>query len=303
MKWSGLVVLTVLITGLASGDDKRPADRAPATPPVLRSDRAEDSVIVTLPGGPVSEKPAKTEEASAPEAKAPAAPATDNAAAAAATTAAPASPDGGPAVAAVVSGWGTAKVPATAADPPAAANSATPPALTEAAAPPAEPPATDTTAAPPADAPAAPDPPAPAPTPAIPAKPAIPLDFQADAGVYCQKRIGQWHEAEALALLGDATGRRASLDENNLENGQILSFSDPTGRYRQLELDFDKEHGQLRTVFVYPKNLSWNDCRHLFGGKVNASLANKGRRFYSYVDKRLDVLVDPSGKVISLGLY
>lgn len=303
MKWSGLVVLTVLITGLASGDDKRPADRAPATPPVLRSDRAEDSVIVTLPGGPVSEKPAKTEEASAPEAKAPAAPATDNAAAAAATTAAPASPRwwacGGGGGLRLGHGEGSCN----GGRPSGGSQLRDSPALTEAAAPPAEPPATDTTAAPPADAPAAPDPPAPAPTPAIPAKPAIPLDFQADAGVYCQKRIGQWHEAEALALLGDATGRRASLDENNLENGQILSFSDPTGRYRQLELDFDKEHGQLRTVFVYPKNLSWNDCRHLFGGKVNASLANKGRRFYSYVDKRLDVLVDPSGKVISLGLY
>ena len=29
----------------------------------------------------------------------------------------------------------------------------------------------------------------------------------------------------------------------------------------------------------------------------------KGRKFYSYVNRRLDVLVDPAGKVISLGLY
>ena len=29
----------------------------------------------------------------------------------------------------------------------------------------------------------------------------------------------------------------------------------------------------------------------------------QGRKFYSYTNRRLDVLVDPDGKVISLGLY
>ena len=121
--------------------------------------------------------------------------------------------------------------------------------------------------------------------------------------MFCQKRIGQWHEAEARALLGEPTGRRPSLDENSVENGQIVTFADPTGKYRQLELDFDSQYGRLRTVFLYPHNLTWIECRRLWGGKVSATLANKGRRFYSYVDKKLDVLVDPAGKVISLGLY
>ncbi len=121
--------------------------------------------------------------------------------------------------------------------------------------------------------------------------------------MFCQRFIGLWQESDARALLGEPTGHRPSLDENSVENGQILAFSDPTGRYRQLELDFDRENGRLRTVFVYPLNLTWNECRHLWGGKVSATLANKGRRFYSYMDKKLDVLVDPSGKVISLGLY
>ena len=34
-----------------------------------------------------------------------------------------------------------------------------------------------------------------------------------------------------------------------------------------------------------------------------ALLANDGRTFYSYMNRHLDVLVDPSGKVVSLGLY
>jgi hypothetical protein len=145
--------------------------------------------------------------------------------------------------------------------------------------------------------------------PAVPATgPAVhpaflPQDLQADPGIYCQKHIGLWREAEARALFGEPTGRRPSLDEKNVENGQVLSFADPTGHFRQLELDFDNQGGRLRTVFLYPANLTWTDCRRLWGGKVNASLANKGRKFYSYVDKKLDVLVDPSGKVISLGLY
>ncbi len=121
--------------------------------------------------------------------------------------------------------------------------------------------------------------------------------------MFCQKKIGQWGEAEARAILGEPTGRRASLDENRVENGQILAFADPSDRYRQLELDFDRVNGRLRTVFVYPRNMTWTDCRRAWGGKVSATLANKGRRFYSYMDKKLDVLVDVTGKVISLGLY
>jgi hypothetical protein len=34
-----------------------------------------------------------------------------------------------------------------------------------------------------------------------------------------------------------------------------------------------------------------------------ATNARKGRSFYSYPERRVDVLVEPSGKVVSLGLY
>jgi hypothetical protein len=49
--------------------------------------------------------------------------------------------------------------------------------------------------------------------------------------------------------------------------------------------------------------MTWQDCRRQWGGEVSATEAAKGRKFYSYVDRRLDVLVDSAGKVISLGLY
>lgn len=134
-------------------------------------------------------------------------------------------------------------------------------------------------------------------------KPFYPPDFERDSAMYCQKLIGEWTLEDAGMLLGDAQGSRPAFDDNQKENGVIYAFTDPTGRYRQLELDFDGATGTLRTVFGYPKNLTWQECRRQWQGNVTAAQADKGRKFYSYLNRRLDVLVDPSGKVISLGLY
>lgn len=134
-------------------------------------------------------------------------------------------------------------------------------------------------------------------------KPFYPPDFERDSALYCQKLIGQWSLEDAGMLLGDAQGARPAFDDNQKENGAIYAFSDPTGHYRQIELDFDGETGALRTVFGYPWNLTWQECRRQWQGNVTAAQADKGRKFYSYLNRRLDVLVDPSGKVISLGLY
>ena len=43
--------------------------------------------------------------------------------------------------------------------------------------------------------------------------------------------------------------------------------------------------------------------RSLWNGPVSAADAARGRKFYSYTNRRLDVLVDPTGNVISLGWY
>jgi hypothetical protein len=134
-------------------------------------------------------------------------------------------------------------------------------------------------------------------------RPIYPEDFEKDSGLFCQKQIGQWKEAEALALLGSPSGDRPAYDDNSSVNGRILAFSDPTSHYKQLELDFDGQTGALRTVFVYPWKMTWQDCRRLWGANVSAAEANKGRKFYSYLNRRLDVLVDAAGKVISIGLY
>lgn len=133
--------------------------------------------------------------------------------------------------------------------------------------------------------------------------PIFPAEFERDSGLFCQKLIGAWADSDAYNLFGDPLRTRDAYDDDHNTDGRILAYSDPTGRYREIELDFAKDTGLLRTVFVYPWKLSWAECRRNWGGKVQSSGANKGRTFYSYVDRRLDVLVDASGNVISLGLY
>jgi hypothetical protein len=160
-----------------------------------------------------------------------------------------------------------------------------------------------------------PEPPKPAPAPApkpappagnaphISAKASFPPSFEQNSAIFCQSMIGQWTTDDARFLLGEPRRERPAYGENRSVNGHIYAFPDPTGRYRELELDFESGTGLLRTVFVYPQNMTWQDCRKQWGGGVSATDADKGRKFYSYVDRRLDVLVDAAGKVISLGLY
>jgi hypothetical protein len=134
-------------------------------------------------------------------------------------------------------------------------------------------------------------------------RPLYPTDFEQDSGVFCQKQIGRWKEEDALAMLGAPSADRPAYDDQQKVNGRILAFTDPTTHYKQMELDFDGETGALRTVFVYPWKMTWQDCRRLWGTNVSAAEAAKGRKFYSYLNRRLDVLVDAAGKVISIGLY
>jgi hypothetical protein len=138
---------------------------------------------------------------------------------------------------------------------------------------------------------------------AEPDKPALPPEAAQEVAFFCQKRIGQWTESDARKLLGNPVRIRAAFDESKKANGKIYAFRDPTSRYRELELDFESRTGTLRTVFVYPHKMTFQDVRRRWHGDVNSAQAPQGRTFYSYANRRIDVLVDATGKVISLGLY
>jgi hypothetical protein len=142
------------------------------------------------------------------------------------------------------------------------------------------------------------------PAAAIRPKPALPAEFARDSALFCQKQIGHWKVSDARSLMGAPLRQRPAYgDDKKTANGRIYAFSDPTGHYKELELDFDKSTGTLRTVFGYPPKLTWKDCQRLWGTQVATADARQGRVFYSYLNRRLDVLVDQQGNVISLGLY
>ncbi len=134
-------------------------------------------------------------------------------------------------------------------------------------------------------------------------KPSSTLEIGREVASYCQKQIGHWKAADATKVLGEPKRHRPAYDDKKAVNGTIYAYHDPTRKYKELELDFDLHSGTLRTVFVYPPRLTWQDCRRLWNGPVAATDAAQGRKFYSYTNRRLDVLVDPSGKVVSLGWY
>ncbi len=137
----------------------------------------------------------------------------------------------------------------------------------------------------------------------VKAKAELPEEFLLDSGTFCQKKIGRWTLAEARALLGAPVRERPSTDDAPAAAGRIYAFSDPTARNREIELDFGGKNGRLRTVYVYPWRMNWADCTRRWGANASSLQANKGRTFYSYQDRRLDVLVGPDGQVISVGLY
>jgi len=136
-----------------------------------------------------------------------------------------------------------------------------------------------------------------------PVSPSLPPEARQDLGIYCHKFIGKWKAVDARGILGPPLRNRPAYDENKTANGRIYAYSDPTNRYRELELDFDSATGALRTVFVYPAAMTWKQVRTRWNGQISAADAQHGRKFYSYVNRRMDVLVDAHGRVISLGLY
>ncbi len=141
------------------------------------------------------------------------------------------------------------------------------------------------------------------PAPPAPALPAYPTEFVKDSVAYLESHLSQWDEHDAAQFLGAHARQRPALGDDGKPNGAIFAYADPLHHYREFELDFEGDSGKLRTVFVYPVKMSWKECRRVYGSGVATNDAGNGRTFYSYLSRRLDVLVDASGNVISLGIY
>jgi hypothetical protein len=149
----------------------------------------------------------------------------------------------------------------------------------------------------------APAAPATPPSPPQPKPVVLPPEFRQESAMYLQRQIGTWTLAQARDLLGEPLRKRPSFDDDKSPVGQIYAFPDPSSRYKEVELDFDTDSGLLHGVFVYPVQMTWQDCRRQWGASATATEVANGRTFYSYSSRRLDVLVERGGKVVSLGLY
>jgi hypothetical protein len=130
----------------------------------------------------------------------------------------------------------------------------------------------------------------------------LPPDLQTESAIYVQRRLGEWRIRDASEVLGEPRRRRDAYKDGVI-TGDIYAFTDPTNRYREFELLFDHETKTLRSAFIYPWSLTWVDCKELWGEEVNTTAMANGNKFRSYLNRRLDVLVDKAGKVINLGIY
>ena len=130
----------------------------------------------------------------------------------------------------------------------------------------------------------------------------LPAELKAESAIYLQRRLGEWQIQDAREILGEPRRRRDAFQEG-VVTGDIYAFRDPTNRYREFELLFDRQNKTLRSAFIYPWRMTWNECRDLWGEEVNTTAMANGQVFRSYLNRRLDVLADKSGTVINLGIY
>ena len=131
---------------------------------------------------------------------------------------------------------------------------------------------------------------------------ALPAELKAESAIYLQRRLGEWQIQAAREVLGEPRRRRDAYQEGAV-TGDIYAFRDPTNRYREFELLFDRQTKTLRSAFIYPWRMTWSECRNLWGEEVNTTAMANGQVFRSYLNRRLDVLADKSGAVINLGIY
>lgn len=131
---------------------------------------------------------------------------------------------------------------------------------------------------------------------------ALPAELTAESAIYLQRRLASWTEEDARSLLGEPRRHRDAYQEGAV-TGDIYAFQDPTSRYREFELLFDRQSKKLTTVFIYPWRMTWAECRELWGEDTSVTKVANGNTFRSYRERRLDVLLDEDGTVVNLGVY
>lgn len=124
-------------------------------------------------------------------------------------------------------------------------------------------------------------------------------------GVYLEQKLQLWTEEDAKLVLGEPVQHRYSYDGNKTVDGSIFAYRDPTQFFRVVELRFDLKTKLVRNIFLQNPlaRTTWDDCKRLWGDKVNTTRNPDGSKFYMYTTRRLNVLVGRDGVVQSFGIY
>ena|SRR2546425_7303744 len=134
-------------------------------------------------------------------------------------------------------------------------------------------------------------------------KPMVSEGMKKSSFWYLQSKLRIWTEEDARNELGDPIRHRFVRDNFNTINGDVYAYSDPTQLMREVELNFDSRTKRLQAVYGYTWDMTWEQCKKLWGENVTTTKNHDGTRFYAYRDRNLLVLTDKHGKVISIGVY
>jgi hypothetical protein len=120
--------------------------------------------------------------------------------------------------------------------------------------------------------------------------------------VYLEQQMGAWKLDDAKAILGEPTRQRDALNGQNVD-GIIYAFPDPTNALRELELNFGNKTGRLRAVYGFPYALKLAAAQALWGRDYQVVKNPNGTKSYAYRHRRIVILTDKDGTIISYGVY
>jgi hypothetical protein len=144
--------------------------------------------------------------------------------------------------------------------------------------------------------------PATAPAP-VGSKVAISEEMKKSSYWYVESKLNIWTKKDADAELGEPVRQRHSLDQKGNVIGEIYAYNDPTKLLREIELNIDSKTEKVVAIYGYPWDMTWTQCKGLWGDKVTTTKNSDGSRFHTYKDRNLHVLVNKDERVINLGSW
>ncbi len=103
--------------------------------------------------------------------------------------------------------------------------------------------------------------------------------------------------------MGEPVRQRHAFGQNNIVIGEIYAYNDPTKLLREIELNFDSTTQKMVAIYGYPWDMTWTQCKSLWGDKVTTTKNPDGSRFHTYKDRNLHVLVGKDERVVNLGSW